>query len=321
MGHTPEVRDRIARAYITSSYQKIFGRAPTEIEIAEAYPSLGTDPNLLDRTNMEAFLAQLYRAEQNNPQAIAKRQMAEYQAGAPKFYDQISQMFQGTLGRDATDSEKQHFGSLMAEGTTDAYTIGQYLQALPESVRKQDEEFRKSLGTELQSQDTRYYQEQILPAIQQQMAQQGRQVSSSGFANAALQAAQGQNRQRESFLSNLTAAQYGGSQGLAQDAYKQAYGTYLANQDYAKQRAAQLQDQTTGRMNDIVNFNMQKQAYDDYLKRYGKRGTNWGAIGSMLGTAAGAGLGFMAGGPAGAYLGANVGGGLGGAAGYGFGGY
>lgn len=261
------------RYYATKDFWEIFGRAPTEPELSmlqAAYDS--GDVNKAGTSAGRSAVAQYYQSQENTPDKQYARQQAGYQAAAPQHYDTINQMFKSTLGRDATQQEKDHFGSLLASGQLDAYTVGQFLQQLPENVKKQDAEFRNQLSGELQKQDAQYYNEQIMPGIQSAFANQGRDVRSSGFSNSLALAAQGQNRQRESFLSNLTAQQYGGQQANARADYLNSYGQYTGLQDYSRQRSAQMQDATTGRVNELQNYAIQRQAYDDYLRRYGKRG-------------------------------------------------
>jgi hypothetical protein len=155
---------------------------------------------------------------------------------------------------------------------------GQFLSQLPESVKKQDTEFQNSLRDTLKTEDARYFGEQVLPGIQSNFAKAGRDFNSSAFANAAAGAAQGQNTAREGFLSNLSASAYSGNKANAYNEYLNSVGRMNANSDYSRMRSDQLTDAATGRVNDIQNFAMQKQAYDDYLSRYGKRSSGLGGL-------------------------------------------
>lgn len=292
-------------------FTKLFGRNPTASELAMLAPAYASgDKNISNRGQGSAAIAQYYNTYANSPENINAQKQKQNQAGAPKYYDQVNQMFQGSLQRDATDEEKQHFGGLMASGDVDAYTVQQFLTALPEAVQKQDADFRTGLNKTLQGQDSQYYSEQILPALQAQASKQGRSLDSSGVQNSLALAAQQQNRQRESFLGDLTASQYRGSQGLAQDAYARAYGAQQDMSSYSLSRNANLTDAYTGRLNSISDYNMQKQAYDDYLRRYGKR-SGGGASGAIQGAFSGGMTGAMVGGPWGAVAGAGAGAGLG----------
>lgn len=301
--------DTAAQWAAWKDFSSMFGRNPTQQELAQLAGGYSSgDPNKLNFTQGKSVVAQYYNSVSNTPQAQQNQQNATYLKDAPKYYDQINQQFQSTVGREATQEEKDHFGSLMASGSVDAYTVGQFLQQLPEAVTKQDATFRNSLRSDMTTQDARYFGEQILPGIQSNFAKQGRSVDSSGFANAAAQAGQQQNTAREGFLTNLTANQYSGNKANAYNDYLNSVGRLQAGQDYSRARTNQLADQVTGRVSDIENFAMQKQAYDQYLQRYGKRG-NVGA-GAIQGGAsgAGAGAGF---GPWGAAIGGIAGAGLG----------
>ncbi len=280
---------RDERIYATQDFIEIFGRNPSEAELATIIPAyVGADQHFPNKAQGKAYVAQLYQAQENTPEKQYARQQEEYRKKAPEHYGMIDQMFQGTVGRGATQEEKDHFGALLASGQLDSYQMGQFLNQLPEVVRKQDEQFRTQLSGELQGQDARYFNEQVLPGISSSFANKGRSIDSSGYAAALAQTANQQNRQRESFLSNLSAAQYGGQTGRAREDYMNTLGRYQGMQDYSRQRSDQLSDQSTNRLYDIQNFNMQKQMYDSYLSRYGKRNPLGGvASGAASGAAAG----------------------------------
>ena len=216
----------------------------------------------------------------NNNYDVEKLQRQKGQAEAPGQFGAVDQAFQSTVGRGATDAERQHFGQLLANGSLDLYSLGDWLQQLPESVQKKDIEFRNSVRSEAQSQDARYLNEQVLPGIESAFFAQGRDPRSSGFASAIAQAGTQQNRQREGFLLNLTAQQYMGNKQNAYDQYLNSVGRYQQAQDYSRNRAAQLSDAGRNRLYDIQDFNIKKQAYDDYFRRAGKRnyGGSSGAI-------------------------------------------
>jgi hypothetical protein len=304
--------DQAAKVYAWDAFVKQFGRNPTQSELtmlSSAY--ISGDPNIANVSGGNSAVAQYFQSQANTPANQYAAEQKRYAADAPKFYDQINGMFQQSLGRDATDAEKSHFGSLLASGQVDPYTVNQFVTTLPEAVKKQDESFRSNLSGTLQGQDAQYYREQIAPALAQQAVKAGRSVDSSGIQNSLALAAQQQNRQRESFLSNLSAQQYGGQQSLAQGAYQQAYGSYQGLQDYSRQRSDYLRDATNSRIQSLQDYAMQKQAYDQYLQRYGKRSGAAG-YGALAGGLVGAGVGAYFGGPAGMQAGYQAGSGLGG---------
>lgn len=253
-------REGNSAQWLIDYFKQSFGRNPTMDEISQFLPIYnGGDKNITDVAAGNAAVARYH--QQMNP-------TDQFKDETPKQYDTVNQLFQTNLGRDASQEEKDHFGQLLASKQYDPYTIAQVLQTLPEHVKQQDAAFQKEFNDTQQKQDAQYYNEQIMPGIQSAFAAQGRDVRSSGFANALAQAATQQNRQREGFLSNLTAQQYQNSQANAR-------ADYLGNYAYTQGRSNQLADQNTSRLNDIENFNMQKQAYDQYLSRYGKRSPGW----------------------------------------------
>lgn len=302
-------------------FKELFGRNPTASELSLLAPYYnGNDPNIVNTAGGDAAVAQYYQQISNSPENLAKRQQEQYAGEAGQYGDTIDQLFQSNIGRAATSEEKAHFGSLMASGQYDAYTLGQSLQQLPESVRKQDEEFRKSLSADLQSQGERYFSEKLLPSIQSQFARQGRNVDSSSYAAALAQAGQQQNLDRESFLRDLTANQYAGSQAGARQDYQNYLNRYYQTQDYATQRTDSLSDASRQRLYDVLDYQQQAKDYENYLKRYGKKSTfPSGAAGSLLGTGLGALLAAPTGGMS-VLAGGLLGGSLGGSAGSLFGG-
>ncbi len=297
--------------YAFKDFAKIFGRNPTQQELSMFAPAYGTDdPNKTNQAAGASVIAQYYQNQQNTPDKLFSKQQAEYKKNAPQQYDTVKKMFQGQLGRDASQEELDHFGSLLASGTTDAYQLQDFLKQQPEYQTRQNEQMRQGLSGQMATNDKRQFQEQILPSIQENFAKQGRSFDSSAFANAATQSAQQQNTQREGFLNNLTAQQYGG----VQDRAYQDYANQVANQQNLTNQGIQAKygsiQGTQGRINQISDYNMQAQAYNQYLAKYGKRGGLAG-LGGALGGAVGGGLGAVFGGPQGAMAGYQIGSGLG----------
>jgi hypothetical protein len=280
---------------IVKSYKETFGRLPTVNEVSLAAPAFQASG-----TSGNAYVAQLYQSQ--NPNEAAKK-------GASNQYGSVDQLFQSKLGRGATQEEKDHFGTLLASKQYDLYDIGDMLDNLPENVRKQDEDFRKGLTDTLQKQDQQYYNEKVLPGIRQSFLQSGGTLdpNDSTYAAALANAAKEQNTTREGFLSNLTSSQYEGNKN-------RAYSDYVNNFNYSRGRTDSAADRNTQRMYDYENFNMQKQAYDAYLSRYGKRSQGQG-IGQMAGGIIGGAAGAYFGGPQGASAGYQMGAGLGGGVG------
>lgn len=295
-------------------FTKIFGRNPTPSELSMLAPTYQSgDANLANRGQGGAAISQYYQSLANSPDRIYASQQKKYLEQAPQHFDSINQLFQSQLGRAASQDELNHFGSLLASGTTDSYQLQQFLQQQPEYQTKQNEQMRQGLGSTMASNDRRQFSEQILPSIQEAYAKQGRNFDSSAFANSATNAAQAQNTNRENFLTNLTAQQYGG----VQDRAYQDYANQVAQQQSLTNSGIQAQyggmQNLNNRVNQITDFNTQSQLYNQYLSRYGKRNSGLasglqGAIGgAMVGAKFGP-WGAVAGGLAGGALGAGAGG-------------
>jgi len=298
-------RENDAKAWAYKQFQDILGRDPTQSELAQALPIfLGTDPHITDVAAGTAFVSSLA----NSPDQVYKRQQEQYGKEAPAQYGNVNQQFQALLGREATAEEQDHFGKLLASGQVDQYSLQDFLKQQPEYMKKADTQFQSELGGQLQASDQRYYQENIMPAIQSAYAKQGRSFEGTGFQNALALAAQGQNREREGFLANLSASQYGGRQAAARGDYE----SYVQN---LQSRQNSSLTAPYDRQNQLTDFTMQKSAYEDYLRRYGKRQSNGAGIGTLVGAGIGAlGAGLMTGGM-GAGQGAMLGSQLGGAGG------
>ncbi len=311
---------KTAQVLAGEQFAKVFGRNPTQSELDSLAPAYQSgDPNIADRGRGNSTIAQYYQSKSNTPDQINKSNQDKYLAEAPKHFDSINQMFQSSLGRAATQDELNHFGSLLASGTTDSYQLQQFLQQQPEYAQKQDTEFQNKLSGQLQGFDKQYFGEKILPSIQEAYAKQGRSFDSSAFANSATQSAQGQNTEREQYLAQLSASQYGGRQ---QNAYND-YANMVANQQNLTNQGINAQytgvQRTQDRINQISDYNTQAQAYNQYLAKYGKR-SNAGGIGALIGGGAGIAGAFLTGNPEAAGIGYQIGSGLGGAAGNAYGG-
>lgn len=296
------------------AFENTYGRAPTQDEMNQALPAFQdpANPHITNTSGGNSFISQMHTATENTPDKLYKKQQEEYLANAPQHFGSVQQLFQTHLGRAATQDELNHFGSLLASGTTDAYGLQQFLQQQPEYTQKQDKQFQEGLSGQMQGYDKQYFSESILPAIQQAYAKQGRSFDSSAFANSATQSAQQQNTTRQNYLAQLSASQYGGRQ---QNAYNDYTGMVqnqnaLTNAGINAQYAGIQNAQTRGQ--NIQDYGTQAQLYNQYLARYGKRNNG---LGGMLGGLAGAGLGGWLGGPggrtAGAQLGYQMGSGLG----------
>lgn len=291
-------------AVAIKQYNAIYGRNPTTQELNYALSLSGGDIN--------GYIAGQKYTEDNSPDKLAAKQQADLQAKAPEHYDQVKQMFQSQLGRAPTQDELDHFGGLLATGTVDNYGLQNFIQQQPEYQANKNKDFQNQLSDQLSGYDKQYFSNSILPSIQEAYAKQGRSFDSSSFQAATANAAQQQNTQRQQFLGNLTAQQYGDQQA---NAYNQ-YAAQLSQQQQLTNSGIQSQygfaQNAINRQNQMNDFNTQQGAYNQYLAKYGQRQNN--GIGSAIGGGVGAVAGAYYGGPAGASAGYTAGSGLGNAA-------
>lgn len=297
-----------------AAYKNIFGRAPTNDELAQASAAFSSgDPHQSNMQQGLAYVSQAHQALNNTPDQLYADQQKKYLAAAPQYADQINKMFQSTYGRAASQDELDHFGSALASGTQDPYQLQQFLQQQPEYTKKQNADFQSGLATQLQGNDQTYFKNNILPSIQEAYAKQGRSFDSSGFANSATQSAQQQNNSRDQFLAQLSAQQYGGVQ---QNAYND-YANQVANNQALTNAGINAQygqvQNLQGRDTQFADYATQANSYNQYLAQYGKRAGSNGFAGAASGAATGAALGTGTGGPG---YGTAIGAGVGAVAGY-----
>jgi len=277
--------------YAGQKFAELFGRNPTASELTMFAPAyVGGNGRIANTAQGDQAIAQYFQSMSNTPDQINKGNNEKYLKEAPKHFDAVNQLFQSHLGRTATQEELNHFGSLLASGTTDQYGLQEFLQQQPEYTNKQNQGFQDKLAGQLAGYDKQYFNESILPSLQEAYAKQGRSFDSSSFQAAATNSAQQQNVGRQQFLGNLSAQQYGG----VQDRAYQDYANQVANQQNLTNQGIQARytgnQATMGRLNEITDFNTQSQLYNQYIARFGRRNNN--GVGSLVGGVAGAAFGF-----------------------------
>lgn len=264
--------DTAANNWAFQDFVKQFGRNPTQSELSMLSPSYSIgDPNLLNLSAGKAQIASYFNQLSQTPENLYNKQQDDLKGKAPQFYDQVNQTFQSNLGREATDAEKTHFGMLLASGQ-DPYEIQQALQQTTEYNTKQNSQFTDQLKGQLQSSNSDYFSKYIMPSIQAQNAQAGRSQDSSGYQAQLANAAQGQNYDLQNYLAQVSAQGYQGSVNQNANNYQallgQQYG--LQNSNISNQLNNQANNQQYNQ--NLAMYQMQQQAYNNYLKQYGKRG-------------------------------------------------
>lgn len=284
---------------LLTQFQSMYGRNPTQQEINRLSPYYTSDPILGAQVLQSQF--DQYK---KSPEYIKS------QSNYGDNLNSVNEQFKSLLGRDATNAEKEHFGQLLGSGELDNYQLGTFLQQLPEYVNAQDKKFREDLTPELQNSQANYFKEYIQPGIVSQNAQRGI-YDSSGIDNAFAQAAKQQNYDMQDYLSKLSASQYGSNRAAALQDYQTNQAQRYGQQNMALSNLYNTQNWQNQQAQDISNYNMQKNAYDQYIKNYGKRSNG---LGGLLGGSVGGLLGAYFGGPAGASVGYGIGSGFGNAA-------
>lgn len=297
------------QVYAFQEFQKLFGRNPTQSELDELAPSYALDANRTNSAAGNAAVAAYYNSYANTPTNITAQQNAQalkaYQTGQSGFDATTNSAFQQAVGRNATSDELAHFGSLLATGATDAYGLNQLIGTTQEAQQKQTQNYQTQLSQNLQQTQGDYYKNYINPSILSQTAATGRDPNSSGVQQAEVQAGQQQNYQLQDYLANFGASQYGQSaqnqQGVYQQYLNQQYN--LQNSGISQQLGQQANLQSYNQ--NLANYQLQQNSYQNYLNNYGKSNPLGGAL---TGALSGAGAGAKIGGPWGALIGAGVGG-------------
>lgn len=255
--------DQATQYYAAQGFAKLFGRNPTQAELAQLAPAyLSGDPNKVNSTQGDAAIAQYYNSMSQTPANMYAQQQSQWAQAAqdPKIQGSVGQLFQSTLGRAPTADEMTHYGTLLASGQADAYTLGQFLQSLPEYQNQQDTQFRQGLDTQLQQSDQNFFN-RVSPQISQQYAMMGRPTSPAVSVAMTDLAAQLSNN-RQNYLAQLSAQQYGGNKTNA----LQNYGQTQQNVQNSIYGNAQSQ------YNNLAGLNQRVQNISDY----NTQALNWG---------------------------------------------
>lgn len=301
-----------------NEFKQQVGRDPTAQEASKFYSDIVTPQGTFPGGAYPGIpqLQDLTRSYVGNTfsQTAADEQKNQIDQKSQAGQADVKSAFQSTLGRDPTQDELDHFSKMIGTGNADSYTLSQALQQLPEYMQARDKQNRADLESELSANDTKFYNDQILPTIQSQYALSGRSIDpnqSSALASAFANAAKSLNQTRSDYIAKTATGDYNFDRQAAINSYLQS--TDRANQltDQATARKYALQDQTTARANELNDYGMQQAAYENFLRNYGRRSSP-NSIGSAIGTGLGAITGGLFGGAAGAGVGATVGGSVGG---------
>lgn len=293
-----------------NAFRQQFGRNPTQSELTMLTPSFASGGAY---TTGPSAVAQYYQSLANTPSNLTANQnknaLEAYKKDQANFDSQINGIFKQSTNRDATDAERQHFGSLLATGEIDPYGLTQLVGQTQEAQQNQTQKYQDTLSKNIQGTQGDYYKNQILPGLESNFTKQGRSFDSSGFQNAAVQAGKQQNYDLQNYLAQFGAGQYGQSASNQQNVYKQYMDSLYGRQNAGIAQIGGFQSDMGKRNQELFDYQTQMNAYNNYLARYGKRSS--GASGAIQGAFSGGMTGGMVGGPWGALAGAGAGAGLG----------
>jgi len=243
-----------------NSFKSIVGRDPTSAEFSTALP-IFQGQNGIQLGN--AWLANLAERERQDPSK---------QVGKANQYAQgINQSFQSMLGRNATQDEINHFGSIMATGNLDQYGVNQFLQGTPEYQAQENKKFQSGISERLNQTNLDFFG-RAKQGLMSQFAQNGQTFGNSTALDSALADLMGQMQtQSNQYLTGLSAQQYGGNQDLAIGNYQNALQNYLNQQGYNRGRSQNQMDYLTGRSNELTDYQTQMR---DYMNFYNQQRPN-----------------------------------------------
>lgn len=266
---------KIANDYnVLKASREILGRDVTAQDIDAIRPWFeGGD------TEGRSYLTELKKQEASSPEALRKR------AGA--YSGQVGNIFQDLLKRGASQQEIDHFGSLLASGDVDEYTLRSFVQQLPEYRTAEDKRFREGLSGELEGYDREAFGKAKEDVISR-YARAGIQNSSAlDFALTSLMGDIAKERNR--YLTGLSTEQYGGNKALARADYEGNLNQYLSNRDYEKNRSYNTMQDYLGRGRERADYDRQMQDYNRMLQSIPRqRGSRYADLGALIGFGVGA---------------------------------
>lgn len=228
------------------NFLQIVGREPTLNELHQLIPIYQGG-----YAQGNAAVANYAQMQEQNPRNLAEK--------APQYADDVNRVFQSQLGRSATPDELTHFGSAIATGNLDPYQLQDFLRGTTEYQTAQDKQFRQGLSSELENQDLSFFNKAKQNIISQFM--QNGTYGSSALDSALVDLAGQLADKRASYLSNLTAQQYGGNKDLALGNYQNTQNQFLNERNYARDQARSAFDYNRSRADELGDYYRQAADY------------------------------------------------------------
>lgn len=247
-----------------ATFLNVLGRAPTETEWAQLAPAFQGDNGAV---NGRAAVAAYIESYKKTPEYL------KTQAG--QYTGDVNQIFQSLFGRDPTSSELDYYGQRLATKETTPYEISQFVQQTPEYQSIRDKQFREGVASELAplEQDVMKRGKEMLIA---DYASRGINPGSSPALDFAITDMLGDiAKQRSSYLTNLSAQQYGGNKAAAREDYGTSLGSYMNTLNQQKQRNYGLLDYYNQQGDQTRDYERQMRDYMNYLNSVRQPNTNF----------------------------------------------
>lgn len=298
-----DIQNNFRDLKIYKNANELLGRDITPSEFAQIAPSFGNGSQREVEAG-RAQLAQYAEAQKNTPEALD----AKYAASAGQYGGKVNDIFQRLASRGATKQELDHFGKMLASGEVDEYTLGQFVNQLPEVTASRDLQERQNLNSELTKYDQEFFnkgKENILSRY----AQAG--IQNSPSLDFALTNLMGDiQKQRTAYLAGLSREDYARGRDLNREDYRITQDRLFGSQDYGRNRTDALSDLYRKRAYDVSDYRTQQDDLLNLLSSQPRQRRSRGT-GQLIGGLLGAGVGAMTRNPAAIGAGYQIGSGTG----------
>lgn len=289
----------LKNANVYQSARELLGRDVSKNEVAQFLPRFGTgSPE--DVQMGRGYLAEVAAQEAKSPKAL--------QGKAGQYSGDVNAIFNDLVKRGATQEEINHFGSQLASGDIDAYTLRQFIGQLPEVQEREDSANRQALSQELSGYDQDFFNRSKEDVISR-YAKAG--IQNSPSLDFALTNLMGDiQKERSAYLAGLSRDDYANRRGTARQDYAANMDRYLGERDYSRNRSDAYGDLLTNRSFGSIDYRRQQ---DDLMRLLSQQGgeRRSSGLGGLIGGIGGATIGGFTGGPAGAGAGYQIGSGTG----------
>lgn len=267
---------RVIKDYDTlKAAKEVLGREVTSTDLDSIRPYFESGQDI-----GRAYLTQLKQQEASSPENLRRR--------SGEFSDQVGSAFQEVLGRAPTADEIEHYGSGLASGQLDSYTLRDFVRQTPEFRSAEDQRFRTGLNDELSGYDQDAFKKSSEDILSRYTKAGINRSPALDFALTNLAGDIAKERGR--YLAGISADQYGGNKNLARSDYENSLNRYLSNQDYERDLRERTMGDYLNRGRELADYDRQSSDYMRMLESMsgGGRRSRYGDLGAILGFGAGA---------------------------------